>query len=182
MDMMYTVKAVIILDEEGDRVISKYYNSFGDAFLQTNAEQTAFEKNLFQRASKRDDVILTGNFIAVTRKSSDLFLFVVGSIDENEILLLSVLNTLYYSLSQLMNQVDQYNLLENYGKLLLVIDELVDEGIYFESDPDTLTSRVNIKSSSVPQEDQDLDQAIIQGLKSAKSSVQKSSFFRSFFS
>mgnify|MGYP005856355429 CR=1 FL=1 len=49
-----------------------------------------------------DDVIISGQHLAVSRTTGDVQCFVVGDINENEILLLSVLNTLYYALSQLL--------------------------------------------------------------------------------
>jgi hypothetical protein len=45
---LYTVKAVLVLDTEGKRVLAKYYG--GE--MATVKEQLAFEKNLFEKTKR----------------------------------------------------------------------------------------------------------------------------------
>ncbi|KAK6036599.1 hypothetical protein COOONC_04679 [Cooperia oncophora] len=46
---LYSVKGIVILDQDGNRVIAKYFDktTFG-----TTKEQKAFEKSLFQKTSR----------------------------------------------------------------------------------------------------------------------------------
>ena len=45
------VKGVIVLDNEGQRIIAKYYNSRGTMF-DSNVSQKSFEKQIFFKSSK----------------------------------------------------------------------------------------------------------------------------------
>ena len=51
-DMVGNVKGVIVLDNEGRRIIAKYYNQEQNIGLQTNPQQKVFERNLFQKSNK----------------------------------------------------------------------------------------------------------------------------------
>ena len=81
--------------------------------------------------------------VVVYRNFSDASLFVIGVVDENELLLASVLETIVESLSLLLrNNVNHRTLLENFDYLLLVLDEVVDRGVVMETDPAQVARRV----------------------------------------
>ena len=44
-----TIKAIFILDNNGSRILAKYYDT---SVLTTSVEQKKFEKNLFSKTSK----------------------------------------------------------------------------------------------------------------------------------
>ena len=46
-EMVGNVKGVIVLDNEGRRIIAKYYNQEFNLGLQTDQQQKVFERNLF---------------------------------------------------------------------------------------------------------------------------------------
>lgn len=46
---LYSIKAVLILDQDGKRILAKYYDK---QLFPLEKEQTAFEKNLFQKTHK----------------------------------------------------------------------------------------------------------------------------------
>ena len=74
-------------------------------------EQREFEKKLFEKTHKSNSEILMYDGLTVVYKSSvDLFFYVLGSSKENEILLTSVLNCIYDSISQ-VNIISLINLL-----------------------------------------------------------------------
>merc|ERR1712130_802244 len=86
---LYTVGGIIVLDNDGHRIISKY---FTDDFS-TLREKKDFEKKIFEKTRKRDDEILLLDGNTITYKSNvDLMFYVIGSQDENELLLANVLN------------------------------------------------------------------------------------------
>jgi hypothetical protein len=100
---MYTVKAVMILDNDGERILAKY---FDDSWPSTK-EQKEFEKNLFQKTQRANGGVTSrvclsarGRFIVavrvaeivmfegvtcVYRSNVDLFFYVIGSSFENEV-------------------------------------------------------------------------------------------------
>uniref|UniRef100_A0A8C7T5N9 Coatomer subunit zeta n=1 Tax=Oncorhynchus mykiss TaxID=8022 RepID=A0A8C7T5N9_ONCMY len=128
---LYTVKAVLILDNDGERLYAKYY----DETYPTVKEQKAFEKNIFNKTHRTDSEIALLEGLTVVYKSNiDLYFYVIGSSHENELMLMSVLNCLFDSLSQMLRKnVERRALLENMEGLFLAVDEIVDGGCVFSS-------------------------------------------------
>uniref|UniRef100_A0A8C2BT07 Coatomer subunit zeta n=1 Tax=Cyprinus carpio TaxID=7962 RepID=A0A8C2BT07_CYPCA len=124
---LYTVKAVLIMDNDGERLYAKYY----DDTYPTVKEQKAFEKNIFNKTHRTDSEIALLEGLTVVYKSNiDLYFYVIGSSHENELMLMSVLNCLFDSLSQMLRKnVEKRALLENMEGLFLAVDEIVDGGL-----------------------------------------------------
>nr|XP_058952089.1 coatomer subunit zeta-1-like [Pocillopora verrucosa] len=79
---LYTVKAIAILDNDGERVVAKYY----DDQYQTTKEQKEFEKNLFNKTHRANaEIIMLDGLTCVYRSNVDLFFYVMGSSNENEV-------------------------------------------------------------------------------------------------
>ncbi len=149
-DLMHKVLAVIILDGDGLRLFSKYYSSdFGDA-----QKQRSFEINLFKKINKgktppsstgpEGDVRLLDGKTVLFKADAELTVYVVGGGDENEIVLSTVLSTIYESVCMTLkiSQLDKRTLLEHYDTLLLVIDECLDDGIILETVPVSVAQEV----------------------------------------
>lgn len=81
---MYIIKGIAILDNDGKRVLAKYY----DPNLLPNAkEQKVFEKNLFAKTHRANsEIIMLENMTCVYKSNVDLFFYVMGSSHENEVL------------------------------------------------------------------------------------------------
>jgi len=145
---MYIVKAILILDNDGNRLIAKYYdNTFASA-----KEQKAFEKNLFNKTHRANaEIIMLEGLTCVYRSNVDLFFYVVGSAQENELILVSVLNCLYDAVSHLLRKnVEKRALLDNMDGIFLAIDEICDDGIILESDPIAVAQRIAFRSDDIP--------------------------------
>uniref|UniRef100_A0A8C2BSZ0 Coatomer subunit zeta n=1 Tax=Cyprinus carpio TaxID=7962 RepID=A0A8C2BSZ0_CYPCA len=140
---LYTVKAVLIMDNDGERLYAKYY----DDTYPTVKEQKAFEKNIFNKTHRTDSEIALLEGLTVVYKSNiDLYFYVIGSSHENELMLMSVLNCLFDSLSQMLRKnVEKRALLENMEGLFLAVDEIVDGGVILESDPQQVVHRVALR-------------------------------------
>ena len=81
------------------------------------------------------EVVLFDKVMAVYKHSGDIFLYIIGAPEENELILSSVLSCLEESLQTLFNsdavesaQLDKRTLIENLDMLLLTVDEIIDEG------------------------------------------------------
>ncbi|XP_074117374.1 coatomer subunit zeta-2 isoform X3 [Sminthopsis crassicaudata] len=99
---LYTVKAIFILDNDGQRLLAKYYD---DTFPSIK-EQKAFEKNVFNKTNRTDsEIAFFGGMTIVYKSSIDLFLYVVGSSQENELMLMSVLTCLFDSLNHVLRVI-----------------------------------------------------------------------------
>ncbi|GKT42068.1 putative copper-transporting ATPase HMA5 [Colletotrichum spaethianum] len=174
---LFSVNAILILSiEDGSRLFSKYYSAPHHAGAAThngsarppppfNAQarsfpypdvksQKAFEKGLLEKTAKQTgDIILYDNRIVLYKMESDVMMYVVGGVDENEVLLYNVILALRDSLHLLFKQsVDKRTIVENYDLVSLAIDEIVDDGIILETDPTIIVQRV----SKAPAQDVDL--------------------------
>lgn len=163
------VKAIIVVNQEGKRICARYCDREEWPDLES---QRSFEKSMLSKvqnlgdASDSIDVMEYKDYISAYRQSDDLFLFVVGAKDENELIMAEVLHAFDETLHlMLRGQVFEEAVLENLQGVLLVIDELVDqEGVIIESEPVELAARAGQMSSSfmdqVPLGEQTLSQAI----------------------
>ncbi|XP_071825253.1 coatomer subunit zeta-1-like isoform X2 [Apostichopus japonicus] len=144
---LYTIKAICILDNDGERLISKFY----DDTFPTVKEQKEFEKNLFNKTHKANaEIIMLDGLTCVYRSNVDLFFYVIGSSQENELILVSVLNCLYEVTSQILRKnVEKRALFDHLDSVYLAIDEIVDGGIILEADPSSILQRVALRGDDM---------------------------------
>ncbi|XP_028724877.1 coatomer subunit zeta-2 isoform X2 [Peromyscus maniculatus bairdii] len=129
---LYTIKAVFILDNDGRRLLAKYYD---DTFPSTK-EQMVFEKNVFNKTSRAEsEIAFLGGMTIVYKSSIDLLLYVVGSSSENELMLMSVLACLFDSLSHILS-------------------------VILESDPQQVIQKVNFRTDDVGLTEQSVAQVL----------------------
>ncbi|KAK8056153.1 hypothetical protein PG993_001380 [Apiospora rasikravindrae] len=158
---LFTVNAIIVLSvDDGSRIFAKYYNQqapWRDSRYATIASPTtngpypdvksqkSFEKGLLEKTAKQTgDIILYDNRIVLYKMESDVMMYVVGDVSENEVLLYNVILALRDSLHLIFKQsVDKRTIIENYDLVSLAIDEIVDDGIILETDPTIIVQRVS---------------------------------------
>jgi len=147
---LYSVQAFIVLDTEGNRVLSKYYrpksHPQGESKeLLALKEQKAFEKGLWQKTKKPGgDIILYDSHLVVYKHSLDLIIYFVAGATENELMLYSALNSLTEALTMLLrNSLEKRGVLENLDLVLLCLDETIDDGIIVDTDAAAIASRVS---------------------------------------
>ncbi|KAJ3441124.1 coat protein (coatomer) zeta [Anaeramoeba flamelloides] len=150
---LQTVKSIILLDPKGNRIYAKFY----DDQFQTQKEQKTFEKSIFDKTkTKGVDVILQDNLVTVTKTLPEFRIFVSGNEDENEMILFSVLNTIYETLLLVFKAQFQLSILmENLDFIMLTIDEVVDRGIILELDSEIVVNRALIR------EEEQLSESVI---------------------
>ncbi|KAL1970115.1 hypothetical protein VTN77DRAFT_6520 [Rasamsonia byssochlamydoides] len=154
---LFAVNAVLIMStDDHSRIFAKYYspphppagnatNYPGANPYPTLKEQKAFEKGLMEKTNKQtSDVILYDNRVVVFKVESDVMLYVVGSAEENEVLLYNVVLSLRDALGILFKgATDKRTIVENYDLVALCVDEIIDDGIILETDPVLIASRVS---------------------------------------
>ncbi|KAE9550557.1 hypothetical protein FO519_006215 [Halicephalobus sp. NKZ332] len=157
MSSLYSIKGIAILDQDGNRILAKYYDK---EVFPTDKEQSAFEKSLFQKTHKANsEIILLDGLICVYRSNVDLFFYVIGSANENELILCSVLNCLYDSVSTVLRKnVEKKALFDNLDVIILILDELVDDGVILDTDPASVVSRCALRGDEINLGDQTLGQ------------------------
>uniref|UniRef100_A0A6U4IHM6 Coatomer subunit zeta n=1 Tax=Hemiselmis andersenii TaxID=464988 RepID=A0A6U4IHM6_HEMAN len=146
-----SISAVVLLDSDGERIAARYYTPQ----YATLASQQAFEKALLGKALKSQgsdeaDIVIFDGLITVFRGGRDCFLFVTGDQDENEIILVEVLNTMYQALSTMM-PVDRRSMMDKLDMVLLALDELVDGGVILEIEPSAIVNRVGMRGADADQ-------------------------------
>nr|CDS33736.1 coatomer protein complex subunit zeta 1 [Hymenolepis microstoma] len=141
---LYAIKAILLLDNEGKRIVAKYYdNSFP-----TTKAQLDFEKKLFAKTNKSPyaEITLFEGTTCVHRTTSDIYFYVIGDVNENELMLMNALSCLHDAITQILrNNLEKRTLLDNLELIYLSIDEICDGGIIMECDSSALASRVGIK-------------------------------------
>lgn len=172
MDFLHKVEAIIIMDRNGRRVFAKYYPvmnlqagpvkpgqaaniEVGTSQWATPEKQKALEEDVFKKthdakvtqnvAGSEGDIFLLGGHTIVYKVDPELSYYVIGGGDENEMVLSAVLSALYESLQQVLkvsSSIEERTLLENYEILLLVVDELVDDGIILETASSSIVADV----------------------------------------
>lgn len=164
MDFLHKVEAIVILDAEGNRVFSKYYPTVVDTSSKksevidaatgvwaTPEKQRAMEANIHskvrdpKRAMCSDgDIVIVDGHTVLTFTEPELSFIVVGSGEENEMVLNAVLQCLVESLQQVLKvtSLDKRTLLEKYDVLLLVVDEMIDDGVILETSSSSIVGDV----------------------------------------
>lgn len=80
---LYIVKGMVIMDNDGNRILAKY---FDNNIFPTVKEQKAFEKNLFGKTHRANsEVIMLDGLTCVYKSNVDLFFYVMGSCNDNEV-------------------------------------------------------------------------------------------------
>ncbi|XP_065353621.1 coatomer subunit zeta-1 isoform X1 [Cloeon dipterum] len=156
---LYTIKGMAILDNDGNRILAKYYDK---NVFPTVTEQKAFEKNLFNKTHRADaEIIMLDGLTCVYRSNVDLFFYVMGSSFENELILMSVLNCLYDSISQILRKnVEKRVIMENLDIVMLAMDEICDGGIILEADSGNVVQRVALRADDIPLGEQTVAQVL----------------------
>ena len=70
---------------------------------------------------------------------------------ENELILMAVLDCLFNCVSGILRKnVDKKSLCDNMEVIMLAMDEMIDNGMIMESDPQQIVSRVALRSDDIP--------------------------------
>ncbi|GAB0100246.1 Coatomer subunit zeta [Sergentomyia squamirostris] len=154
---LFTVKGMCILDNDGNRILAKYYDK---NVFPTVKEQKAYEKNLFNKTHRANaEIIMLDGLTCVYKSNVDLFFYVMGSTHENELILMSVLNCLFDSVSMILKKnVEKRTVLENLDIVMLAFDEICDGGIILDADPSSVVKRVDLRNDDIPISEQTVSQ------------------------
>nr|XP_006120545.1 coatomer subunit zeta-2 [Pelodiscus sinensis] len=145
---LYTVKAIFILDNDGQRLLAKYY----DGTFPSTKEQKSFERSVFTKTHKTDSEIAFLEGLTIVYKSSiDLFFYVVGSSQENELMLVAVLTCLFDSLNHMLRAEDN-PVAPRVRRVIL------------ESDPQQVIQKVNFRVDVSPLSEQSVAQVFLSRL------------------
>jgi coatomer subunit zeta len=147
-DLVPKLHSFVVLDSDGQRLLAKYYDG------RTPAQQSTYETTLHKKtrlvpAKAEVEVMLLEQELVVFRSGTDVKMFVSGPIEENELVLVSVLDCIYDTVNALLRgQVEASTMIDNLELVLLTIDEVFDHGHIMELEAGNVVSRVLMRSSS----------------------------------
>mmetsp|Transcript_38684 Transcript_38684/g.61982 ORF Transcript_38684/g.61982 Transcript_38684/m.61982 type:complete len:178 (-) Transcript_38684:268-801(-) len=155
---------VLLLDADGKRIAVKYF----DEATTTVASQMAYERAIFAKTSRTNargeaEIALLDKHLVVYKFVSDLHFYVTGGVDENEIILATVLTGFFDAVGLLLRGVlEKRTVLENLDLVLLTLDELIDGGIILETDASIIANRVSMRGADgdTPLAEQSFTQAL----------------------
>jgi hypothetical protein len=142
-----------VLDGEGARIATKYYSreDFPDKLAQAEFERKLSKKTRSAAGAARADAevaTLDGLTVVFKAPAADATFFVVGGGDENELILVTLLDSLVDALGSLVKAaLDKRALHHNLELLLLTVDEMVDGGVILEMDPQSVEARVMLRGA-----------------------------------
>ena len=96
------------------------------------------------------------NYVAIFRMYSDFTIFIVGHSDDNELILGMVLDCIHECFDRIFrHNIERKALINNMSGVILVIDELFDQGVVMHLDPNTILQRIKTakggSSAAAPQ-------------------------------
>ena len=148
-DVVCVIKFIIILDNFGKRIYSKYYTS--DYNLDNEEKQFEFERKLSYYAIENNleingiDIFSYLSFNILSNISPEVIIFIGSDEDNNEVLLGEFYNNFEKNLITLVqDSLTRKNIFKVYQQLIIVIDEMVNEGIYINSDCNSIERIVNL--------------------------------------
>ncbi|KAJ4961318.1 hypothetical protein NE237_021228 [Protea cynaroides] len=174
METCPLIKNILLLDSEGNRVAVRYYSDDWP----TNTAKFAFEKSVFTKTSKINarteaEITMIDTYIIVYKCTQDLYFYVTGGDNENELILATVLQGFFDSVSLLLrDSVTKSAALENLDLIYCCIDEIVDGGIILETEAGVIAGKV--ASVSLESASSLTEQTIIQALTTAREHLTRS--------
>ncbi|KAK2195885.1 bifunctional AP complex [Babesia duncani] len=161
------IVAILILEDSGRRLAVKYYKQYDSIdehvfdYFSTPEKQKHFEANLTKtsKVPNKTCCLLIDSFPVAYFLGEDFGIFVVGNLQENEILLGDYCETVRKVLMGLVgNEITRDLLYEKIDSIFLLLDDIVDGGIVLERDPNVILKRLACKSGDTL--DLPLNQAI----------------------
>ncbi|GAA5944172.1 hypothetical protein JCM3775_001087 [Rhodotorula graminis] len=151
------VTALILIDNDSNRILAKYYHpAHADPKavaagatkpnpFPTLKDQRAFEASIWEKTRRQQtDIVVVDNLAVLYKHSIDLCFFLVAPLHENELMLHATLTAFYDAVAMLLrHQVEKRSILENLDLVVLALDETIDNGIVLETDPVAIASRVS---------------------------------------
>ena len=169
MDISKTIKAVLILDLDGNKVLGRTYDK--------QLESKKFEKKLFLSTKThriKNELLVLDQTLVCHKFVTDLHFYVIGNKHENPLILESVLSCLVEVATTLCpKELERQALVDQLTQTILAMDEICDDGVVLETDSNLVLQRVSLK-------DDVSEQTMAQRLQSATEQFKLTSWIRSY--
>ena len=140
-----SISGFILFDQkESELLMSKY-------FFDTNV--TAFEKELVSKLKKESketqEIMLVDRFVLQLKTGQEVLFGILYEYAENDILISNFLEACFRALALLTgNPVSRNKVIQKLDSVFIMIDEVCENGLILEDEPDRIVSRVEMKDAS----------------------------------
>jgi len=143
------INFIIFLDNDGKRLYSKYYD---ENLIKIQKEfEIKLSKFVINNNIQRNDVdiFIFEEYTIVSKISPEIAIFIGSSENTNECLLVNFYDTLEYCLFNIIeNSLTKEKLLENYDKIIILIDELINDGLIMNINVDNIDKIIKLEDNS----------------------------------
>lgn len=149
-EVVCLIRFVVILDNNGKTIYSKYYTEE----LENIKDQKDFEKKICLASAnlnvaKNDvDIFTLSNYVIVSKISGEVAIFVGANEGDNEVLLGNFYDIFESSLFEVIfDSLTKEKLMNSYEQLVIIIDEMINEGVVMNSNVDSINDIVQLKQA-----------------------------------
>eukprot|EP01006_Ploeotia_vitrea_P045818 TRINITY_DN66972_c2_g5_i1.p1 TRINITY_DN66972_c2_g5~~TRINITY_DN66972_c2_g5_i1.p1 ORF type:complete len:179 (+),score=19.83 TRINITY_DN66972_c2_g5_i1:59-595(+) len=176
MEFIHKMTGIVLLDNEGKRIFAKYWTP---ELAASQKKQASFEKQLYSKTKVKEivgydtdeaDITVFDNYTVVYRCNAESYYYMISEKEENEVVLSMALDCFYTSLVTLIggasDDIDKRALLESFELLVLLTDEMFDDGIIMEINSDCVLTEVKPHA-------RDLSDSPLSSLKTVRSLIKQ---------
>ena len=149
-EVVCLIRFVVILDNNGKTIYSKYYTEE----LENIKDQKDFEKKICLASAnlnvaKNDvDIFTLSNYVIVSKISGEVAIFVGANDGDNEVLLGNFYDIFESSLFEVIfDSLTKEKIMNSYEQLVIIIDEMINEGVVMNSNVDSINDIVQLKQA-----------------------------------
>ena len=146
-NLICKINFIIFLDNDGNRLYSKYY----DKISNTKEFEIKLSKFVINNNIQRNDVdiFIFDNYTIVSKISPEIAIFIGSDENTNECLLVNFYDTLEYCLFNIIeNSLTKEKLLKNYDKIVILIDELINDGLIMNVNVDNIDKIIKLEDDN----------------------------------
>ena len=146
-NLICKINFIIFLDNDGNRLYSKYY----DKISNTKEFEIKLSKFVINNNIQRNDVdiFIFDNYTIVSKISPEIAIFIGSDENTNECLLVNFYDTLEYCLFNIIeNSLTKEKLLKNYDKIVVLIDELINDGLIMNVNVDNIDKIIKLEDDN----------------------------------
>eukprot|EP00914_Ancora_sagittata_P009289 GHVO01017819.1.p1 GENE.GHVO01017819.1~~GHVO01017819.1.p1 ORF type:complete len:177 (+),score=25.71 GHVO01017819.1:65-595(+) len=139
---LVNIEGIAVLDTDGDRIAVKY--------MSQSPDKKEIESYLIQQWSKQSsrdtvDFVVFQDYCILYTVCSNVMVAIIGSDDENEVLLRDILNNVVQACTKLYgSNWHKGTLRANLEMLLILLDETLEGNMVFELNSSVLVDRVRM--------------------------------------
>ena len=146
-NLICKINFIIFLDNDGNRLYSKFY----DKISNTKEFEIKLSKFVINNNIQRNDVdiFIFDNYTIVSKISPEIAIFIGSDENTNECLLVNFYDTLEYCLFNIIeNSLTKEKLLKNYDKIVVLIDELINDGLIMNINVDNIDKIIKLEDDN----------------------------------